>query len=276
MHEAFENQIRGGEPIPEEKLKLKLTLGGSGAFVRFYGELNDFLPPARRGRLVAHRFDVGPSVKDAIESIGVPHPEVELVVVNSQPVDFSHTLKAGDFVSVYPAFHSIDLGSLPRLRRRLEGKPRFVLDVHLGRLAAYLRLLGFDTLYENTFTDAHVAAASAGEGRIVLTRDRGLLKRNEVTYGYWVRQTEPRKQLVEALRRFDLAPYVDLFTRCLVCNTELRRVDKQIIESRVTPRTVEHFQDFHLCPLCNRVYWKGSHYRRMLLLVGRMLREART
>ena len=272
---ASENQSRGGKLIPEKKLKLKLTLGGSGAFVRFYGELNDFLPPARRGRLIPHRFDVGPSVKDAIESLGVPHPEVELVVVNSQPVDFSHALKTGDFISVYPAFHSIDLGSLPRLRAPLEGKPRFVLDVHLGRLAAYLRLLGFDALYQNTFTDAQLAATSAGEHRVVLTRDRALLKRNEVTYGYWVRHTEPRKQLVEALRRFDLAPHVDLFTRCLVCNAQLQRVDKQTIESRVPARTVEHFQDFHVCPSCNRVYWKGSHYRRMLLLIGRTLREAR-
>ncbi len=264
-----------GGQIPEKKLKLKVTLGGSGAFVRFYGELNDFLPPDRRGRLVAHRFDVSPSVKDAIESIGVPHPEVELVVVNSQPVDFSYVLKSGDFVSVYPAFHSIDLGSLPRLRPRLEGEPRFVLDVHLGRLAAYIRLLGFDALYRNDFTDAEVAAVAAREQRIVLTRDRGLLKRNDVTYGYWIRHTQPRKQLIEILRRFDLAPRADLFTRCLVCNAKLERVEKSVIESRVPPRTVERFQDFHLCPSCGRVYWKGSHYHRMLKLIGRTLRQAR-
>lgn len=244
--------------------------------MRFYGELNDFLPADRRGRLVAHRFDVSPSVKDAIESIGVPHPEVELVVVNSQPVDFSYSLKSGDFVSVYPAFHSIDLGSLPRLRPKLEGEPRFMLDVHLGRLAAYIRLLGFDALYRNDFTDAEVAATAAREQRIVLTRDRGLLKRNEVTYGYWIRHTEPRKQLVETVRRFDLAPRVDLFTRCLVCNAKLERVDKSVIESRVPPRTAERFQHFHLCPSCGRVYWKGSHYHRMLKLIGRTLREART
>lgn len=264
-----------GGRISEQKLRLKITLGGSAAFVRFYGELNDFLPPHRRGRLIVHRFDVGPPVKDVIESLGVPHPEVELVVVNSQPVDFSYPLKSGDFVSVYPPFHSIDLGSVPRLRPKLQGAPRFVLDVHLGRLAAYVRLLGFDAMYRNDFTDAEVAAAAALEQRVVLTRDRGLLKRNEVVYGYWIRHSEPRKQLVETLRRFDLAPRVDLFTRCLVCNARLERVDKSAIESRLPPRAAERFQDFHLCPSCGRVYWKGSHYRRMLKLIGRTLREAR-
>ncbi len=218
---------------------------------------------------------MSPSVKEAIESIGVPHPEVELVVVNSQPVDFSYPLKSGDFVSVYPAFHSIELGSVPRLRPERQGEPRFVLDVHLGRLAAYIRLLGFDAMYRNDLTDAEVAAAAARERRIVLTRDRGLLKRNEVIYGYWIRHSEPRKQLVETLRRFDLAPRVDLFTRCLVCNARLERVEKCAMESRLPPHAAERFQDFHLCPSCGRVYWKGSHYRRMLKLIGRTLREAR-
>jgi uncharacterized protein with PIN domain len=215
-------------------------------------------------------------VKDAIESAGVPHPEVELVVVNSQPVDFSYSLQSGDFVSVYPAFHSIDLGSLPRLRPKLEGRPRFVLDVHLGRLAAYIRLLGFDAAYRNNLSDEEIARCAASEGRVVLTRDRGLLKRSEITYGYWIRHAEPRKQLMEVLRRFDLSRYVDLFTRCLVCNAELQRVEKQAIESRLPPRTAELFQDFHLCPGCERVYWRGSHYQRMLRLIGRTLRDARS
>jgi uncharacterized protein with PIN domain len=253
-----------------------ISVGGGGVFVRFYGELNDFLPPGRRGRVVVQPFVVGPSVKDAIESAGVPHPEVELIVVNSEPADFSYTLNNGDFVSVYPAFHSIDLGGLPRLRPKLEGKPRFILDVHLGRLAAYVRLLGFDAAYRNDLTDEQIAGRAATESRIVVTRDRGLLKRAEVMYGYWMRHTEPRKQLTELVRKFDLARQVDLFTRCLVCNTELERADKQVIESRVPPRTAERFQDFHLCPGCGRVYWRGSHYQRMLRLIGRTLREARS
>jgi uncharacterized protein with PIN domain len=109
----------------------------------------------------------------------------------------------------------------------------------------------------------------------VLTRDRGLLKRNEITHGYWLRQVEPRRQLIEVLRRFDLAPSADLFTRCLVCNTPLQRSDKESAANRLPGHTAERFQDFHTCPNCERVYWKGSHYQRMLRMAGRTLREAR-
>mgnify|MGYP000996667345 CR=1 FL=1 len=259
----------------DHTLKLRIALGNSGAFLRFYGELNDFLPAAQRGRMLVHRFDVSPSIKDAIESAGVPHPEVGLIVANREPVDFSYSLQRGDYVSVYPAFHSIDLGPMPRLRESLPPPPDFVLDVHLGRLAAYLRLLGFDARYRNDFADPELASISATEQRVLLTRDRGLLKRNEVVHGYWVRHTEPRRQLLETLRRFDLSPHVNLFTRCLICNTPLIRAEKEAVAARVPPRAAEHFTDFHVCPNCERVYWKGSHYRRMLSLVGRTLREAR-
>jgi uncharacterized protein len=262
-------------PNADHTIKLRVAFGGSAAFVRFYGELNDFLQPDRRGRMLIHRFDVSPSIKDAIESLGVPHPEVELMVVNQEPVDFSYPLRPGDYVSIYPAFHSIDLGAIPELRPKLDRPPRFVLDVHLGRLAGYLRLVGFDALYRNDLSDPEIARYASLERRVVLTRDRGLLKRGEVTHGYWVRHTEPRRQLLEILRRFDLTGSVDLFTRCLVCNTLLERADKPAVAARLPGRTAEHFEDFHICPGCQRVYWKGSHYRRMLQLVGRTLREAR-
>lgn len=254
--------------------KIRFVVGANAAFLRFYGDLNDFLAPEGRGRTLPFGFDAGPSVKDAIEGLGVPHPEVDLIVVNGEPVDFSHVLASGDYVSVYPAFHSIDVSALPRLRPPLEGTPRFVLDVHLGRLAGYLRLMGFDALYRNDLTDPEIARIGEDERRVVLTRDRGLLKRSNVMYGYWVRHTEPRKQLVEILRRFDLAQHVDLFARCLICNAPLERVSKEAVERRLPPRTAESFQDFQICPVCDRVYWKGSHYRRMLILIGRALRAA--
>jgi uncharacterized protein with PIN domain len=225
--------------------------------------------------MLVHRFTVNTSIKDAIESAGVPHAEVELMIVNKEPVDFSYTLSTGDYISVYPAFHSIDLGAVPELRPKLQGTPAFILDVHLGRLAGYLRLMGFDTAYRNNFEDAELAHRAFEERRVLLARDRELLKRREVVHGYWVRQTEPRRQLLEVLRRYDLAGRVDLFTRCLICNTRLEPVGKEVISARVPRRTAEHFQDFHVCPGCDRVYWKGSHYRRMLQLVGRALREIR-
>ncbi len=225
--------------------------------------------------MLVHRFDVSPSIKDAVESLGVPHPEIELLVANHTPVDFSYPLASGDYVSVFPAFHSIDLGPVPELRPRLSGPRRFVADVHLGRLAAYLRLLGMDTLYRNDLKDPEIAQIASCEKRTVLTRDRGLLKRADVMYGYWIRHTEPRKQLAEVVSRFELGGSADLFTRCLVCNTPLERADWAAIAARLPQRTAEHFRDFHSCPNCNRVYWKGSHYRRMLGLAGRILREAR-
>jgi uncharacterized protein with PIN domain len=262
-------------PASEHSLKVRVAIGGNAVFLRFYGELNDFLPPGRRGRLLVHRFTVSTPIKDAIESAGVPHTEVELMIVNKEPVDFTYTLRSGDYISVYPAFHSIDLGTVPELRPKLQGTPTFILDVHLGRLAGYLRLMGFDTVYRNNYDDRELARRAFEEQRVLLTRDRGLLKRGEVAYGYWVRQTEPRKQLLEILRRYDLAGKVDLFTRCLICNHRLEPVSKEVISARVPRRTAEHFQDFHVCPGCDRVYWKGSHYRRMLQLVGRALRETR-
>jgi hypothetical protein len=144
-------------PPAEHRMRLRIALGSNAAFIRFYGELNDFLPPGRRGAMIVHRFDVSPSVKDAIESMGVPHPEVELIIANREPVGFGYSLQRGDYVSVYPAFHSIDLGGVARLRPRLAAPARFVLDVHLGRLAGYLRLLGFDAVYRNDFSDAELA-----------------------------------------------------------------------------------------------------------------------
>lgn len=259
----------------ETELKFRLTFGARAAFLRFYGELNDFLPPQRRGVMQLYCFDVPASIKDAIESFGPPHPEVDLIIANHQLVDFTYTVQRGDYISVFPPFHSIDLGPVPQLRPPLENPPRFILDVHLGRLAAYLRLLGFDAWYSNAHTDPEIARRAASENRVVLTRDRGLLKRNEVVHGYWIRHTEPRRQLLEVLRRFDLAPHADLFTRCLVCNARLLPVSKQEVAARLPARAAGLFQDFHLCPACHRVYWKGGHYRRMLRLAGRTLRQAR-
>jgi hypothetical protein len=261
--------------VNESKLKLRWTFGGTAAFFRFYGELSDFLPPARRGRMLLHRFDVSPSVKAAIEGFGVPHPEVGLIVANREAVDFSYAVGSGDFIGVYPAFHSIDVSSLVALRPPLEGTPRFVLDVHLGRLAAYLRLMGFDSLYRNHAPDDELAREAGSGGRVLLTRDRGLLKRNEVFYGYWLRATEPRRQLLDVVRRYDLIGHADLFTRCLVCNTVLDIVDKGAVAAAMPERAREQFDELRRCPGCARVYWKGSHYRRMLHMVGRIMRAAR-
>lgn len=175
------------------------------ATFRFYAELNDFLPPEMRFRGIRREFLDDASVKDMIEAFGVPHTGIDLILVNGESVDFSYVVRDADRVSVYPMFESFDIAPLLRVRPQPLREPRFVLDIHLGRLATYLRMLGFDTIYRNNSSDAELARISRDEHRTLLTRDVGLLKRGAITHGYYVRQTAPRKQLDEVLRRFDLA-----------------------------------------------------------------------
>lgn len=244
------------------------------ATFRFYAELNDFLPPYRRQVPFVHRFNGRVSIKDMIESLGVPHTEVDLILVNGVSVDFHYLVRDGDRISVYPVFESFDITPLLRVRPRPLRQPRFVLDVHLGRLAAYLRLLGFDTLYTPDCDDATLAALSREERRTLLTRDRGLLKRRQVTHGYCVRTTNPREQVREVLRRFDLYRLIAPFSRCIRCNGLLQPVSKQAIADRLPPHVRDNQQDFRICTACGQVYWRGSHYDRMQALIACWLEDA--
>lgn len=234
---------------------------------RCYGELNDLLSPDKRGSCFVQCFDSPVSVKDVIEASGVPHTEVDLVLVNGESVDLSRLLNGGDRISVYPFFHSLDISRLTRVRPHFAGERRFVLDTHLGRLAAYLRMLGFDCLYRNDCQDEELARISGEQTRTLLSRDRGLLKRSLVKHGYLVRETHPRQQLIEVVNRFELCASVVPFRRCLHCNRALRPVAKESIMHRLLPHTKRHYDEFHLCSGCDRIYWKGSHHQRMLLLI---------
>nr|WP_254200305.1 Mut7-C ubiquitin/RNAse domain-containing protein [Lysobacter sp. MMG2] len=191
---------------------------------RFYEELGDFLAPERRKRSFTHAFDGTPSVKDRIESLGVPHTEVDLILVDDEPVPFTHRLTGGERVAVYPMFERFELGEGNRLRPRPLREPRFVLDVHLGRLASYLRLLGFDTLYRNDYDDDELLMISCTQHRILLSRDTGLLKRSALTHGAFLHATDPRRQLREVCDRFQLDARIDPFTRCARCNGEVERL----------------------------------------------------
>jgi hypothetical protein len=237
------------------------------AYFRFYAELNDFLAPERRMSAFAYPFHVSSSVRDMIESLGVPHTEVDLVLVNGESVGFDYLVRDGDQVSVYPVFESLDITPLLRVRASPLRQPRFVLDVHLGRLAAYLRMLGFDSLYRNDYADAELARISSEEERILLTRDRGLLKRAVITRGHYVRATNPREQLAEVVRWFDLACALAPFTRCLACNGLLAAVAKEAVLERLPARVRQRHDEFLECPSCRRVYWKGTHYDRMANLI---------
>ena len=243
------------------------------ASFRFYEELNDFLPRTRRKRSFAHAFPGGATVKHLIEALGVPHTEVELILANGESVDFSYAVREGDRVSVYPVFESLDVTPVLRPRARPLRRTRFVADAHLAGLARYLRLLGFDTRCDNGCTDGEVARISAEEARIVLTRDRALLMRRSVSHGCYVRETRPRCQLEEIVARLDLYRAIAPFSRCLRCNGELAPVANEAIDDRVPPRSVALYRRFWSCGGCGRIYWEGSHWRRMSELVDELVRR---
>ncbi len=242
---------------------------------RFYAELNDFLPPDRRGAELLHPFRGRPSVKDAIESLGVPHTEVDLVLADGESVDFSWTLRDGARVAVYPVFESFDVAPLSRVRPEPLRRVRFLLDGHLGRLARYLRMVGFDASWRRDAGDEELARTAGGEKRILLTRDRGLLKRRAVSHGYFVREVDPERQLAEVVRRFDLFRLLDPFRRCLPCNALLEAVREEEVAAAIPPEVRERHGAYRRCPSCGRVYWAGSHRRRMERLIAEVRAGAR-
>jgi uncharacterized protein with PIN domain len=235
----------------------------STASFRFYAELNDFLPRAQGTREWFYCFGGKVSVKDAIEAQGVPHTEVDLILANGEPVGFGYYLRPGDRIAVYPVFETFDIGPLVRLRERPLRELRFVLDVHLGKLARWLRLAGFDALYRADLGDSEIANVAAQERRVVLTRDVGLLQRKIITHGYWVRAANPDAQVVEVLRRFQLERSLHPFQRCLDCNGRIQRVDKARVWERLEPNTRQFYDVFYQCADCQKVYWEGSHYTRL-------------
>lgn len=235
--------------------------------VRLYGALNDFLPPERRGAEFLHTFSGTPSVKDLLESLGPPHPEVDVILVDGQAVDFSHRVEDGARVAAYPAFHSIDVTPVTRVGLPLPEEPRFALDVGLGRLSGFLRMLGFDTLWRNDFADDELSRLSRDEERVVLTRDLGLLKRAEVRHGYYPRNTDPAHQLVEVVRRYQLSSRMRPFTRCLACNAPLVVAGKDEVLDRIPEGVAATHSRFQQCHACKRVYWPGTHHQRMQALV---------
>ncbi len=246
----------------------------STAEFRFYEELNDFLPPERRKRTFAYACAERATVKNAIEALGVPHTEVEIILVNGRSVDFSYLMKDGDRVAVYPQFESIDVTPLLRVREKPLRQPRFIADSHLGGLAKYLRLLGFDTLYRNDISDGEVASIAASERRIVLTRDRDLLMHRAITHGCYVRAMKPSRQLEEVLTRLDLFRSTQPFTRCLCCNHPLEAIDKAVLAERLPPDTLSYYDEFRTCRDCDRIYWPGSHYRRLRQVIDKALEQS--
>jgi hypothetical protein len=240
------------------------------ATFRFYEELNDFLAPERRKREFAAPCARAATAKHMIEALGVPHTEVELILVNGESVGFDHVLRDGDRVAVYPKFEAVDITPLLRVREHPLRSLRFVADAHLGGLAHLLRMTGFDTLYDNHFRDDAIEAIAAREGRIVLTRDRELLKRRWITHGCYVRALRSAEQLREVFARLDLARSARPFTLCLTCNAPLRGIDKALVLDRLPPSVRVRYDRFSTCDRCRQVFWEGSHWQRMRALVDEL------
>lgn len=236
------------------------------AALTFHAELKDFLPRFQKNLPVHQEFQGKPAVKHLIEALGIPHTEVGRILINDHPASLADHLDQDTRIEVFP----------PQTKGRLDSNeptPSFILDIHLGRLAAYLRMLGFDVLYDRSLEDVDLACQAAAQGRVLLTRDRRLLMRKNVERGYWVRSLEPEEQAVEILRRFGLRARIIPFRRCLVCNHPLEPVPKETVLDQLEPLTRLHYEEFHRCPACGQIYWKGSHFERMQALLGRLLAE---
>ena len=229
--------------------------------LNFHGDLSFFLRPKRRPEIIERQLAEKTSIKDVIESCGVPHPEVDLILVNGQPVDFNHPLKTNVDVDVYP------VGLLPTLftHKRLQRShfAKFVADGHLGRLTRNLRLLGFDVAYLNAVEDRQLLETMQRENRALLTRDRRLLMHAVVQNGYYPRSQHATEQTIEVIRRFDLLRSIAPFTRCLRCNASLEKVGKAEIIEKLQPLTKIYYEDFWRCSGCGQIYWPGSHFSKL-------------
>jgi uncharacterized protein with PIN domain len=241
--------------------------------VRCYAELNDYLRGGCGQRDRGLPLSSAPNIAALIAELGIPLNEVEVILVNGKTSELDRRLHDGDRVSLYPVFESFDVTPVLRLRMQPLRQVRFVADAHLGRLARYLRFLGFDTLFENDPGDAELARISSQDRRILLSRDRRLLERRIVSHGLWIPSVRPREQLVYVVDRLDLRRLFRPFTRCSLCNRTLALVEKDISNLPLPPRTRDRFQTFWRCDGCGRIYWQGSHYDRLRAFIDQLGRR---
>lgn len=243
----------------------------ANAWFRFYAELNVFVAPPCRQRLFERTCSKDASVKHMIEVFGVPHTEVALILVNGEPVDFSYRLSDQDCVSVYPGFLSLGGDTPSPMLLQPAGRPAFVADAHMGRLARDLRMLGFDVLYRNDFSDDEIVRLAVEEERIVLTRDRDLLMRKPISRGAYLYSTDSDTQMLEIMRRYRLAEKAKPLSRCLDCNGILETVSGETVAQQVPARSAAFHDHFQRCKACGHVYWEGSHVTRMRRRIDSLL-----
>lgn len=237
------------------------------AHLRFYEELNDFLPQEKKKSVFPYYFINSPSIKDVIESCGVPHTQVDMILANSKSVDFNYKIHNKDIISIYPVFEIFDISSITKLKKKPLRTIRFILDVHLGKLTRYLRMLGFDTKYSNKYKIQEIITIAKNEERIIISRNRQLLKHKEITHGYCLVSSDPKTQLRKIIDYFNLYEQMEPFTRCMICNGILKSVKKKEIVDKL-PKKVKEIQNcFKRCSNCSKIYWKGTHFKRMNKLI---------
>lgn len=232
--------------------------------LRFYEELNDYLPEELRKGWIESSVEPGTSVGEKISSYGIPLDEIDLILVNQQSESFDYILRQGDRISVYPVFESFDISEISKLREKPLRDPAFVCDVHLGRLCKYLRILGFDTSYSNDYAPQQMIEISNREKRIILSRSINLIRHKEITRAYWIRSAKSLEQLKDLMNGLDIMKWAQPFTRCIRCNSKLETVNKEDIIDRLEGRTAKYYTEFFRCTVCGQIYWKGSHYESML------------
>lgn len=240
---------------------------------QFYGRLQPLLVrPDEEGK-VSCAFNQNPAVKDAVEALGIPHTEVDALAVNGACVSFDYHLQDTDQVAVYPhGWSQIPPDPVPLVPPPPE-PPRFILDVHLGKLARRLRMLGFDCLYRNDYADAEIVEIACREQRIILTRDRGLLKRKKVVWGCLMDGDHYPEQLQELEVRYGLLAKLNPLGRCPICNGLLQAIEKEQIRDRLEPKTLLYYSEFRNCVDCGQIYWRGSHAEKVFEWIERLARE---
>jgi len=237
------------------------------AEICFWGRLRRLLP--RDAGCCEYRFSGRPAIKDSIEALGTPHTEVDRIIVAGRSVDFSYQLQDGDSVAVYPFGVLAASGSDVVLSPPPPETIGFILDVHLGKLARWLRLLGFDCRYRNDYSDPQIISQALAENLIILTCDRGILKHACVEQGYLIASQKVSEQVGEVLERYQLYRQIQEFRRCPVCNGLLAAVAKDEILARLQPKTARYYHAFRCCQVCGQIYWQGSHYAK----IGSRLRQ---
>ena len=245
----------------------------SKVIFRFYEELNEFLPKQRRKKDFQVDFEGRRSLKDMIEALGVPHTEIDLILVNGKSVNFAYVLQDWDRVSVYPVYECLNIENVTRLRKVPLRKTKFIADIHLGDIVKYMRALGFDVCFDPSLSTRKIIEISKQKSRIILTKSRQLLKFKEVTHAIFIRPGTTAEQIKGILDYLDIKDRIKPFSRCLCCNSVLKNVSKESIAERIPPKTKELCDQYTYCKFCDKVYWRGTHFIKMNKAIDHILSD---